>query len=307
MESVTAKVESTIEDLPRAASVEPAAPHLRLLVGYDGRPVSRDALALAKAFCEIGTTELTVACVRPYWPSLVGLENFAMVVEEDERWIRRGATQVLGTIPFSARVLAGGHETAGLKELAEAEESDLIVVGSTHRGRVGRVCPGSMGERVLDDAPCAVAVAPRGYADEDASIHRIAVGYDGSKASTVALRRAIHLAEQSGASLLILGAVEISLGLAGFETRQSKDLQQAKMERHLERALSKIPSEVSSESRLLFGAPARAILEAAKDADLLVLGSRGNYSPVKRLALGSVGSAAMRSAACPTLITPTAR
>jgi nucleotide-binding universal stress UspA family protein len=295
----------TIEDLSKASAGARRASHLRLLVGYDG-PGSRDALALAKAFCETGGAELTVASVRPYWPALVGVENFPMVVEEDEKWIRRGATKVLGTIPFSARVLAGGHETAGLKELAEVEGADVIILGSTHRGPVGRVCPGSVGERVLDGAPCAVAVAPDGLADGDASIHQIAVGYDGSRASTVALRHAIGLAERLHASLLVLGAVEISLGLAGYETRQSKELQQARMEQHLQHALEMVPSTIEAQSRLLFGAPSRALVDAPNDTDLLVLGSRGNYGVVQRLVLGTVGTAAMRGATCPTLITPSA-
>jgi nucleotide-binding universal stress UspA family protein len=297
-------VEATIEE-PQAAIGAQDAVALRLLVGYDGRPGSRDALALAKAFCAPGATELTVASVRPYWPALVGVENFPIVVKEDEEWIRRGATKVLGTIPFSPRVLAGGHEAAGLKELAKAEECDLIVLGSTHRGPVGRVCPGSVGERVLDGAPCAVAIAPHGLAESEPSIEEIAVGYDGSQASTVAMRRAIGLAERCRASLLVLGAVELSLGLAGYETRQPTELQEAEMRRHLERALEMVPPTITARSQLLLGAPARAIVEAAKDADLLVLGSRGTYGPIRRLVLGTVGTAAMRSATCPTLITPT--
>ena len=51
----------------------------------------------------------------------------------------------------------------GLHELAAAESAALIVVGSTHTGHLGRVRPGSTGERLLSGAPCAVAVAPYGY------------------------------------------------------------------------------------------------------------------------------------------------
>ena len=39
--------------------------------------------------------------------------------------------------------------------------ADLVVVGSTHTGRLGRVFPGSTGEKLLHGAPCAVAVVPR--------------------------------------------------------------------------------------------------------------------------------------------------
>ncbi len=50
-----------------------------------------------------------------------------------------------------------------LHDLAEAEHAELIVVGSSHTGRLGRVAPGSTGERLLHGAPCAVAVVPHGY------------------------------------------------------------------------------------------------------------------------------------------------
>jgi nucleotide-binding universal stress UspA family protein len=150
-----------------------------------------------------------------------------------------------------------------------------------------------------------VAIAPRGLAESDPSIEEVAVGYDGSRAATVALRRAVWLAERSHASLLVLGGLEISLGPAGFETEQPKSLQQTNMEHHLRRALEMVPPAIPAQSRLLFGPPARAILDAARRADLLVLGSRGSYSVLRRLTLGSVGTEAMYGATYPTLITPT--
>jgi nucleotide-binding universal stress UspA family protein len=283
----------------------PASGPLRLLVGYDGGTGSRDALSFARALCEKTEVELTVASVRPYRPGPLGAEGFAIAIKEDEHWIAREACAVLGSIPFSARAIGGGHEAAGLKELAEAEGIDMIVVGSTHRGRIGSVFPGSVGGRVLDGAPCGVAITPRGLADRDFSIQTIAVGYDGSRASVTALKLAVGLAERTDASLLILGAVEISIGIAGFETRQSPGFQQAQMERHLQRALESVPSTVPAESRLLFGEPAEMIVEAANEVDLLILGSQGSYGLIPRLMLGSVGAAVVRGAPRATLITPT--
>jgi nucleotide-binding universal stress UspA family protein len=77
------------------------------------------------------------------------------------------------------------------------------------------------------------------------------------------------------------------------------------MEHHLRHALEMVPPSIAARSQLLFGPPARAIVDASKYTDLLVLGSRGNYGVIRRLVLGTVGAAAMRWAACPTLITPT--
>lgn len=283
-----------------APSLAPARP-LRLLVGYDGRPASRDALALAKALAEADGAELTVASVRGYWPELLG-ESYELVVKEDERWISRGATEVLGDTPFSVRVLAGGHETAGLRELAEATESDMIVLGSTHRGRVGRVCPGSVGERVLSEAPCTVAVAPRGFADQSFHFGTIAVGFDGGKQAQVALRTAIDLAKRTGASLRILAVVDTDF-VFGTELNPSES-EKKRVERRLDHAVELARRSVDAEGQMLYGAPSHAIPEAAEDADLLVIGSRGHYGIGRRLLLGSVAARVMRTAPCPALITP---
>jgi nucleotide-binding universal stress UspA family protein len=196
-----------------------------------------------------------------------------------------GARTAVQLIVFS------GLDATGLKALAEKEGADMIAIGRN-------------GEGVLDGAPCPVAVAPPGLADRDASIERVAVGYDGSQASAVALRHAAGLAERIDASLLILGAVEISLGLAGLETRQPKDFQLSQMERHLQRALASVSSTVPTETRLLLGPAHRALIEDAGEVDLLVLGSRGSYAPVRRVALGGVAAEVLSRAPWPTLVTP---
>jgi nucleotide-binding universal stress UspA family protein len=78
----------------------------------------------------------------------------------------------------------------------------LIVLGSTHRGGLGRVMPGSVAERLLNGAPCPVAVAPRGY--EPRELRVIAVGYDGSAEATAALELATALGEAADATLRVI-------------------------------------------------------------------------------------------------------
>lgn len=293
-----------------AAAEEPADPGLvamnRVLVGFDERPASRDALALGKALCERTGAELIVASVRPYWPELIGPAEYERAVAEDEAWLGREATKVLDGQPFSISVIAGGHETSGLKEIAAAEDADVIVVGSTHRGRLGRVMPGSVGERVLNNAPCAVAVAPLGLADTGLRLEKIAVAYDGSREAAVALGLAIELAERAGASLLILGAVEFNVEVTGLGAQTLDKVEVARMQQHLERAREQAPASVAVETRILRGPPNHVISEAAEGSDLLVLGSRGHYSAPRRLFLGSVATEVTRSAPCATLITPAA-
>jgi nucleotide-binding universal stress UspA family protein len=202
-------------------------------------------------------------------------------------------------------IVAAGDGVDDLKELAAVEAADLIVLSGATDLAGPQVLPQEAdASSSLDGAPCAAVVVPPGLADSGFSVGTIAIGYDGSRAAALALDRAADLSERTGASLLILGAVEVSIGVAGYETRQPMDMERMRMEGHLRHAVERVPSAVSAESRLLFGRPARALVEAVEEADLLVLGSRGSYTPHHRLALGSVAAEVLRSAPIPTLVTP---
>jgi nucleotide-binding universal stress UspA family protein len=73
----------------------------------------------------------------------------------------------------------------------------------------------------------------------------------------------------------------------------------------LEEAIKAVPDDLPVESRLLSGDPPEAIASAAKDLDLLIVGSRG-YGPVRRVLLGGFSARVIRSAPCPVLVLPRA-
>ena len=83
-----------------------------------------------------------------------------------------------------SRSIDAGSTARGLHEAAEEEGASLIVIGSTHRGPLGRVVIGSVGELLLSATPCAVAVAPHGFRDRKPdSIGVVGVGFSGSDES----------------------------------------------------------------------------------------------------------------------------
>ena len=89
---------------------------------------------------------------------------------------------------ITTRTIADTSPSRALHILAEIERASLVVIGSSHRGAVGRVFAGTTAERLLHGAPCPVAVAPRGTARGE-EISRIAVGWDGSAEAGGARRR----------------------------------------------------------------------------------------------------------------------
>src|SRR5271166_3266378 len=133
------------------------------LVGVDGRPSGRDAIVLASRLTE---GQLTLACVQPgnahplraITPGLTAENRDApMKLLEGERHEAEVDAELV-TVEAST-------PGAGLHRRAEEQGADLIVVGSCHRGLMGRAMLGDDTRAALNGSPCAVAIASRGYAE----------------------------------------------------------------------------------------------------------------------------------------------
>ena len=196
----------------------------------------------------------------------------------------------------------------GLQGLAEELEPAILVLGSTHRGRVGRVLVGGTAEHLLHGAPCPVAVAPRGLGAGTVAVRRVGVGFLDTEDGHEALRGALALARRAGARLWLLAVDEqppyTSSAIApGYGSPELERIVREERRADLERAAAAVPHGAVAEARLLDGPAGRALAEASEDLDLLVCGSRG-YGAVGSVLLGSVSHHLVRTAACPLLVVP---
>ncbi len=138
----------------------------------------------------------------------------------------------------------------------------------------------------------------------------IVVGVDGSPSSLEALRWALHEAGARQVKLQALqawsrpvvtsplGAVEPALDAEGLKALA------ASAQERVEAALAGSDAAgagVEVEALAVEGPPAAVLLEASRDADLLVLGSRG-LGGFAGLLLGSVGHQCAQHASCPVVI-----
>lgn len=149
-----------------------------VLIGVDGRRGGRDAIALAKQLAAPGA-RLTLAHVATRGPVSWWRHHMA-----EERVFDRDASMLDAERQTAATqaaiVCVGGVSPArGLHDLARERAADLIVVGCSRRAPLGRLLLGDDARASLDGAPCAVAFAPRGYADSVAALAEISVGHDG--------------------------------------------------------------------------------------------------------------------------------
>lgn len=179
---------------------------MRLLVGVDDREGGRDAVELARVL-SAGEGSALVVNVLHTGPPLLEYATLLEAAEEPEA-LFAAATANLPGVLVETQAYGGGSPARILTTLAEEERFDAVVVGSPHRGPLGRVMLGSVAHSLLSGAPTDVALAAQGYAEREHGPPRvIAVGYDGGPESKRALRHAETLARRFGAKLELITVV----------------------------------------------------------------------------------------------------
>lgn len=278
---------------------------MRLLLGYDGSNGSQDAAELARVLGEATDASALVVTVFPYGPLPIPYE----ILEEEEAeraWLLfEEAREGLGELDnVETRAFGGGSPAGVIDDVAEKEGVDTIVIGSPHRGMVGRVVIGSVADGLLSGAPCEVLVAPSGYAGEKHGPFRtIAVAYDDTPESKAALARAEAIALACRATIVIFtvsAPPAVVPGAAGYTPAIPPEAGSI-----VTRAVKGVDERLSATGRALSGVPGPAIIEACKGAgvDLLVAGSR-SHGPLARTLLGSVSRQLAHNASCPVLVVP---
>ena len=271
-----------------------------VLVGVDGRPNGRDAIALASRLTD-PDGKLTLAHVhsgdlRPSHAIAPG------VVREE----REGSRKLLEAERTAADVKAelvsvlAMSPGRGLHEQAEEQSADLLVVGSCSHGAFGRAMLGDDTRAALNGAPCAVAIAPLGYAEHPGVVAKVGVAYNGSPESKAALALAHALAAPTGAVVNALEVVSIPTvvytGIVAPALGDSIDVM-------LQEANGRMKELPDVEGEAVYGLAGEELAAFGDRVDILVVGSRG-FGPVKRLVLGSTSDYLQRHARCPLLVLP---
>jgi nucleotide-binding universal stress UspA family protein len=269
-----------------------------VLVGVDGRAGGRDAIALAARLAgDDGKLTLAHARVGHPRPSHVIAQGMA---SEDHEASDKLLEREREDADVSAELLSIASPNPGraLHQQAEEQGADLIVVGSSSRGALGRAMLGDDTRAALNGAPCAVAVACLGYAAHPTPLAKIGVGYNGSAESERALTAARMLAAPAGASVLALEVISIpTYAYTGLIPPVSGE----SIDEMLEEATSRMQQLPDVRGRAVCGLTGEELAAFGEEVDLLVVGSRG-YGPVKRLVLGSTSDFLQRHARCSLLV-----
>lgn len=270
-----------------------------IVIAIDATKHSLDPLALGKLLGD--ATKAPLVVVHAFDDGSAGAR------EEAERTAAELASTA-GVEPADVRCIPSRKRARELQRITEEDSTGLMVIGSTTKGKLGRLLAGGgVGDRLLGGAACPVAVASHGYAEgASGRLRRIGVAYDGSEGARNALDAAQKLARASGAQIRLITVFERTAfgGTGGsFGAGSVNQLMRTELQSALAEALAKEPDGVEMEGRFLEGSPGHVLARESAELDLLVAGSRG-FGPSGAVLLGGTTASLMRAAQCPGLVTP---
>ena len=132
---------------------------------------------------------------------------------------------------------------------------------------------------------------------------KIVAGIDGSPSSFAALEWAARQADLTGSALVVVGAWHLPGTYAAAGITDDYD-PAADMQRMLDHSLHAIQHRhrtLLATGQVIEGSSGPALVDASRDADLLVVGSRG-HGEFMDILLGSVGMHCVTHAHCPVLV-----
>ena len=286
----------------------------RVIVGVDGtegsiealRWAAHDAARRGSSLHVITCAELPVA-VEAGMVGAGGLTGSAMdnIVKEHEAINQRAVNLARS---FGLDIEVSGETVLGAPGYAivsASHDDDIVVVGATsHPGRLTDLL-GSVATVVVHRAKGPVVVV-HGTDRRDADMRRIAVGVDGSPGSDEALLWAAEEAMRCGAELVLVHGWTYPYVGSRTGVSEPRDDMRLDAMRTLEASAlraAEVAAGVRIHSIISEASPAKALIEAAKDADLLVVGTRG-HGGFASLLLGSVSRTVLQHSPVPVVVIP---
>lgn len=277
-----------------------------IVVAVDGSEHAHNALtwAVAAATRE-GRTLLVVMAVGTivagYAPGVVMTQDVIDTLHDDADRI---VDIAVGTVKAANPDVAvrgqvyDGKPALVLREISSS--AHMLVVGSRGMGGVTGLLLGSVSTDVSAHADCPVVVVP----GRPPATGAVVVGVDGSPNSQAALTHAFIQADELNTSLIV---VDADPGFARGGSDGDAEVGQQVHDEVAERLGVLMAGhredhpDVAVELRIAAQAPAAYLVDTARDAQLIVVGSRGRGG-FRGLLLGSVSQAVLHTALCPVMV-----
>ena len=289
----------------------------KILVPLDGSVLAEKTLASAAVLAKATGATLLLLRVQEPLVHMADQELYEQVAQLKEdtahkylngvasRSEMEGITRELLTVK--------GAVAESIIECAVENKVDLIMMSSHGRSGISRWIYGSVAEKLMRQAPCAMIVLQSKADKLLFSQKRILVTLDGSALAEQAIEPALMIAQAVGAELVLLrvvGVIQVAIDSVDplvmmQDLRQLEEREMVEAQAYLQRMQNSLTgSNTSVQIEVLNGPIAETIL-AYTDGhkfDLVAMSSHGR-SGVSRWFYGSVTEKVLRGSCCAMLIT----
>ena len=273
-----------------------------IVVGVDGSTGAAQALEWAVEEASFDKSRLSAVMA---WSRPVIYGAYAEIAVPFDSQLRDGAEaslrsiveKVASSVEIAQRVVEGPAVPALTQA---AHDADLLVVGSRGSGGFASLLLGSVALGCAHHSSVPVAVV-RGANTERRD--RVLVGFDGSENAAIALRWAAAEAQRRQSGLRVISAWTY------LDQGNAREFDPTFGQTDADGAAWQAASRVLGDPTIHFDVvapndlPARALLNACSEGDLIVVGSRG-LGGFRSLVLGSVSHHVLTHAHIPVVVVP---
>ncbi|GAB47386.1 universal stress protein [Mobilicoccus pelagius] len=283
-----------------------------VVVGVDGSPAADAALAWGAREAASRGLPVHLLCARESFALPTGVVESALpweALEDGGKTILREACELAQRVAPGIEITCSRPWGGPAQVLvAASDRAAFLVVGTRGRSRRTAAVLGTVSLQTASHARCPVVVIREDHAEQDrthGSAH-VVVGADGSRDSERAVRFAFDCAAPSGRVTAVTAWwLEVVDGVV-VTTPESAEWERvvSGYESRMRAAIGDVPADypdVVLETRVDRARATEALLDAARDADLLVVGSRGRGG-FAGLMLGSVSQNMLTEASCPVAV-----
>ena len=276
---------------------------MRILFADNGSKPARDAGVLLRRLADTSLVEVTVdVCdsvefAFPQEPWKFGDEPRPRA-QPDE--VARTEVALFKAEGFEAdHHLGTGIPAEQILELVKAGGYDITMLGAGSSRWLENLLLGSTSTRVLHASPSSVLIVHR-FEDPTAK-PRVLLATDGSPDAEHALTTFLGMADPLKVSVKVISVADALPWIApelpeALPVSEAVDVMESFAKQSAERAAERLgEAGFTVEAVCLTGAPARVILDEARECDLVVVGSRG-LGAAGRMVMGSVSEQVARLA-----------
>jgi nucleotide-binding universal stress UspA family protein len=290
---------------------------MTIIAGFSSSRQGSAPLNLAAQFARTTGEKIIAAVVveRALPPGVDPIEDEyrGFLASRASASLERVVGQLRGDLDITVAIHHSTSIPNGLMELAAQHSADVVVVGSSSSGLLGRVTLGSVTERLVHTSKVPVALAPRGYPSSPVPVQRLTAAYGGGADAVGLIATSVERATRWKVRLRIAsftvppltmfgGSIERSAEELVVQQWANKTMDAAVQQLNDARATVSIPDV---DVVIGTGTDWREAVDdiAWESGDLLLLGS-GAAGPMAQVFLGTAAAKILRHAPVPVMILP---